>query len=59
MAPSYDVPAPWPDPFLHYDLVTGAYAINGWLGASGWMRHVPCPSENEWSPDALAGAGVR
>jgi hypothetical protein len=59
MAPSYDVPAPWPDPFLHYDLATGVYAINGWLGASGWMRHVPCPGENEWSPDALAGAGVR
>jgi Protein of unknown function (DUF1329) len=59
MAPSYDVPAPWPDPFLHYDLVTGVYAINGWPGASGWLRHIECPSENEWSPDALAGAGVR
>lgn len=59
MAPSYDVPAPWPDPFLHYDLASGAYALNGWPGADGWMRHVPCPSENEWSPDALAGAGVR
>jgi hypothetical protein len=59
MAPSYDVPAPWADPFLHYDLVTGVYAINGWPGASGWLRHVECPSENEWSPDALAGAGVR
>jgi hypothetical protein len=59
MAPSYDVPAPWADPFLHYDLATGVYAINGWPGPSGWMRHVPCPSENEWSPDALAGAGVR
>ncbi len=59
MAPSYDVPAPWADPFLHYDLVTGAYAINGWPSASGWLRHVECPGESEWSPDALAGAGVR
>jgi hypothetical protein len=59
MAPSYDVPAPWADPFLHYDLVTGVYAINGWPGAGGWMRHVPCPPEQEWSPDALAGAGIR
>ncbi len=59
MAPSYDLPAPWPDPFLHYDLVSGMYAINGWPGAAGWLRHVPCPSENEWSPDALAGAGIR
>jgi hypothetical protein len=59
MAPSYDVPAPWADPFLHYDLVTGVYAINGWPGASGWLRHVECGGENEWSPDALAGAGLR
>ena len=59
MAPSYDLPAPWADPFLHYDLSSGGYAINGWPGAEGWMRPVECPSENEWSPDALAGAGVR
>jgi hypothetical protein len=59
MAPSYDVPAPWPDPFLHYDLAAGSYAINGWPGAAGFLRHVPCPSENEWSPDALASEGVR
>ncbi len=59
MAPSYDVPAPWADPFLHYDLVSGAYAINGWPSASGWFRHVECPGENVWSADALAGAGVR
>jgi len=59
MAPSYDLPAPWADPFLHYDLVSGVYAINGWPGASGWLRHTGCQGENEWSPDALAGAGVR
>jgi hypothetical protein len=59
MAPSYDLPAPWADPFLHYDLATGGYAINGWPGASGWMRHVECPGDAAWSPDALAGAGVR
>jgi uncharacterized protein DUF1329 len=59
MAPSYDLPAPFADPFLHYDLATGAYAINGWPGASGWLRHSGCLGENEWSPDALAGAGIR
>lgn len=59
MAPSYDLPAPWADPFLHYDLASGAYALNGWPGASGWLRHVECPGEAAWSPDALAGAGVR
>jgi hypothetical protein len=59
MAPSYDVPAPWADPFLHHDLVTGAYAINGWPTAAGWLRHGECQDDREWSPDALAGAGVR
>ncbi len=59
MAPSYEVPAPWPDPFLHYDLSSGAYAINGWPSAAGWYRHVECPGEGEWSADALAGAGIR
>lgn len=59
MAPSYDLPGPFADPFLHYDLVTGVYAINGWPSASGWLRHGSCLSENEWSPDALAGAGIR
>jgi len=59
MAPSYDVPAPFADPFLHYDLAAGVYAINGWPGASGWLRHGECRGENEWAPDALAGAGIR
>ncbi len=59
MAPSYDVPAPFADPFLHYDLATGAYAINGWPSAAGWLRLGDCRAENEWSPDALAGAGIR
>jgi hypothetical protein len=59
MSPSYDIPAPWAEPFLHYDLASGGYAINGWPGASGWMRPVECPPEAEWSPELLAGAGGR
>jgi len=59
MAPSYDVPAPWADPFLHHDLAAGGYALNGWPGAEGWLRHGGCLGEAAWSPDALAGAGVR
>ena len=59
MAPSYDLPSPFADPFLHYDLATGVYALNGWPSAGGWLRHGECPGENEWSPDALAGAGIR
>ncbi len=59
MAPSYDLPSPFADPFLHYDLATGVYALNGWPSAGGWLRHGECRGENEWSPDALAGAGIR
>lgn len=59
MAPSYDVPAPFADPFLHYDLIAGGYALNGWPGADGYLKLGECRPEKEWSPDALAGAGLR
>jgi hypothetical protein len=59
MSPSYDLPAPFAEPFLHYDLAAGRYAFNGWIGPQGRVRHGECRSEKEWSPDALAGAGIR
>ncbi|ABC83684.1 DUF1329 domain-containing protein [Anaeromyxobacter dehalogenans] len=59
MAPSYDVPAMWADAFLHYDLATGGYGINSWPGKDGWIRTGACPGDAEWSPDALAGSGLR
>jgi len=59
MAPQYDSPSPSADTHVHYDLTSGAYGINVWPGATGWIRVSACKSESAWSPDALAAAGVR
>jgi hypothetical protein len=59
VTPSYDVPAPYSDTQGHYDLVAGLYVLNGWTAETGGVRYVAPYSEREWSPDALAGAGIR
>jgi len=59
MAPYYDAPSPSADAHVHYDLASGAYAINVWPGSKGWIRITSCKSEGAWAPDALAAAGVR
>jgi len=59
MAPSYDVPAPYTDMFGHYDLVSRVYSLTGYIAETGGMRQAKPLPEREWSPDALAGAGIR
>jgi hypothetical protein len=59
MAPSYDLPAPYTDMFGHYDLVARIYSLTGFIAETGGMRQTQPRSEREWSPDALAGAGIR
>ncbi len=60
MAPSYEVPAPFSDVASHYDLNSGQYALNSWPapGGGGFRNAEPLP-EREWTPDALAGSGIR
>jgi hypothetical protein len=58
-APSYDVPAPWTDMFCHYDLVSRIYALTGFIAETGGMRQTKPLPDRDWSPDSLAGAGVR
>ena len=45
---------------IFYDHSKGNYAISGWVaaGMTGWHKRDPIPA-NRFSPDALAGAGVR
>jgi hypothetical protein len=38
---------------------SGIYAVQGWTAETGGVRYTAPPPEREWSPDALAGAGVR
>jgi hypothetical protein len=59
MAPSYDVPAPYTDMFGHYDLIARIYSLTGYTAETGGMHQGKPRSEREWSPDALAGSGIR
>jgi hypothetical protein len=59
MAPSYDVPAPYTDMFGHYDLIARIYSLTGYTAETGGQHQSKPRSEREWSPDALAGSGIR
>lgn len=57
---SYDVGAPLLDTQAFYDFSSGAYNITGLFGpyyGAKYANEMPEPSF--WSPDALAGAGLR
>jgi hypothetical protein len=58
-APSYDLPAPYTDMFGHYDLIARIYSLTGFIAETGGVRHTKARSDREWSPDRLAGAGIR
>lgn len=59
MAYSYDVQAPNADNHMIYDLVTGSYNINGFYGPHGGVKYIEPLSKAQWSPDSLAGTGIR
>jgi hypothetical protein len=59
MAPSYDLPAPYTDMFGHYDLVARVYSLTGFIAETGGMRHTKPMSDRDWTPDSLAGTGIR
>ncbi len=48
------------DSQVFYDHSKGNYAVSGWIaeGMTGWHKRDPI-SPNRFSPDAMAGAGVR
>jgi len=43
----------------HYDLIGGNYYINLWPGKSGLRIVAEHQPDNFWSPDSLAGSGIR
>lgn len=58
--PFYEQPAPGSASQFFYDFATGSYNIIGLLGAySTGMKFIDAMPETQWTPDALAGAGVR
>lgn len=44
---------------VFYDLVSGVYNASGLFGPYGGVKPVKPMGERAWSPDSLAGAGVR
>ncbi|MCC6077456.1 DUF1329 domain-containing protein [Pseudomonas sp. GCM10022188] len=56
---SYDKQTPDATPFMIYDLIEGTYNVNGVVGPYGGIRYIEPLSKTQWSPEALAGAGIR
>ena len=56
---SYDKSIPDATPHMIYDLVSGSYNVNGLVGPHGGIKYIEPLSKNQWSPDSLAGAGIR
>lgn len=56
---SYDKTTPDATPFMIYDLIGGTYNLNGVVGAYGGIRYIDPLSKTQWSPESLAGAGIR
>ncbi len=44
---------------VFHDLIAGSYSANGWPGTGGNKILETLPPESTWSPDALAGSGIR
>ncbi len=56
---SYDIQAPFTDPITFYDLVAGTYTLSVNLGDKGSLHYINPLSDKQWSPDSLAGSGIR
>ena len=56
---SYDVQAVNVDNYVFYDFASGAYSLVGGVGAYVGMLYIDPLPELQWSPETLAGSGVR
>jgi hypothetical protein len=59
VTPSYDQPAPYADLHGIYDMTAGLYTLTGYTAATGGVRYTKPLPDKDWTPDALAGAGIR
>jgi hypothetical protein len=57
--PLYDVPAPFSNFAISYNLISNCYSGDYWLGPDGFIRRSEVWPLRQWSPSRLAGAGVR
>ncbi|CAN7683442.1 MULTISPECIES: DUF1329 domain-containing protein [Variovorax] len=56
---AYDAAAPVSITAGHYDLAEGAYYVNLWPGASGIRFPTTLEPDGNWTPESLAGQGIR
>lgn len=59
MTPNHEYPSPRNQPLGHYDLITGQYNLNGYVGKNGSVKFIDKLPESNWSADSLSGSGVR
>jgi hypothetical protein len=59
ITPAYDMPAPVADLHGIYDIIAGSYSLTAFSAETGGIRYTKPLSERDWSPETLAGSGVR
>ena len=59
MSPSYDAKTPNAETQVFYDLTSGVYNVSFLMGPYDGVHYTAPLPANQWSPDALAGAGIR
>jgi hypothetical protein len=65
MMPIYDPPTPSAVTRIYYDLIAGAVTLDCWIGdspdmkARGSYNLIAPPDERFWTPEAIAGKGIR
>ena len=55
----YDYPVPNTEGYWSYDLIAGTYNTGMSFEGKGYYRHTHAYPERMWSPEALAGVGIR
>ncbi|WP_028631440.1 DUF1329 domain-containing protein [Metapseudomonas resinovorans] len=59
LSQSYDQQVPDATPYAVYDLIGGTYSVVGLSGPYGGLKYSQPLSNTQWSPESLAGAGIR
>jgi len=56
---AYDAQATYTGNHVIYDFISGAYNLTGMSGPYGGLKYIEPLKAAQWSPEALAGSGVR
>ncbi|SDU04241.1 Protein of unknown function [Pseudomonas pohangensis] len=59
MAPLWDVQVPIANSYATYDLIGGVYNMSGLFGPYFGIKDIGSLSSTQWSPQSLAGSGIR